>query len=151
MWTKEKQNAYNKKYRLENKEKIKKIQSDYYAKNRQTRIENSKKWVALNKLKAKETRKLYRNTKQGKLKSIINSAKHRKIDFSLTSKQVFTLLDKNCFYCGQKDTIGIDRVDSNTGYTLENCIPCCSMCNYMKKDFKQSDFILQCKKIVAYF
>lgn len=150
MWTKEKQNAYNKKYRLENKEKIKQIQTDYYANNRQARIENSRKWFALNIEKAKETRRLYRKTKHGKLKSILNSAKHRKIDFSLTSEQVFDILDENCFYCGQEKSNGIDRIDSSIGYVTTNSIPCCSMCNYMKKDFTQEDFLKQCKKISSH-
>jgi hypothetical protein len=66
---------------------------------------------------------------------------------------------KNCWYCGEPpfiqnfykksiiysvdhDTIeratilanGIDRVDSNEGYILTNCRPCCTVCNRMKLD-----------------
>ena len=29
---------------------------------------------------------------------------------------------------------GIDRVDSNIGYTNENSVPCCKTCNFAKND-----------------
>lgn len=29
---------------------------------------------------------------------------------------------------------GIDRIDSNIGYVIENSIPCCTECNFMKSD-----------------
>ena len=150
MWTKEKQSIYMKKYVIENKDRLKQLQTEYYAKNRQKRIENSQKWVALNKERAKETRKIYRNTKQGKLKQYINSAKSRNIEFNLTEEEVFNILDENCFYCGQEKSNGIDRIDSNLGYYKENCVPCCSICNYMKQSFSQLDFISQCKKISSH-
>lgn len=151
MWTKEKQDAYNKKYRLENKEKIRQIHLDYYAKNREKRIENSRNWVLQNKERAKETRRLYRNTKFGKLKSIKSSANNRKIGFDLTDEEAFHIMGKPCGYCGKEGELGIDRIDSNLSYSKENCVSCCSMCNYMKKDFNQSDFIKQCKKIASRF
>ena len=146
----ERDKAYNKKYQLENKEKIKKMQSDYYARNKLARIENSRKWVSLNKEKAKETRRLYRESKIGRFKSIKNSAKSRNIEFNLTEEDVYNIIEKDCLYCGQKKSNGIDRINSNGGYTNENSIPCCSMCNYMKKDFTQEDFINQCKKISSH-
>jgi hypothetical protein len=150
MWTKEKQKEYNKKYRLENKEKVKKIQDDYYIAHREERIANSKKWVANNSERAKNTRKEYRNTKHGKLKSIINSAKYRKINFYLTSDDVYKILDGDCHYCGKATANGIDRLNSEIGYENGNCVPCCTMCNYMKRDFSYEMFIEQCRKIVNY-
>lgn len=42
---------------------------------------------------------------------------------------------------------GIDRVDSSKNYTLENSIPCCKMCNWMKNSFSQKDFINKVKEI----
>lgn len=35
---------------------------------------------------------------------------------------------------------GIDRVDSSKGYTLDNCVPCCSKCNYAKHEMSVEEF-----------
>lgn len=59
-----------------------------------------------------------------------------------------------CFYCNHSDLIinlGIDRIDSNKSYYIENCVPCCSMCNYMKKDLIQEDFVRHVRKIISHF
>ncbi len=34
---------------------------------------------------------------------------------------------------------GVDRYDNNKGYIISNCVPCCTLCNYMKSalDYKQ--------------
>jgi hypothetical protein len=45
---------------------------------------------------------------------------------------------------------GIDRIDSNKGYFVENCVPCCSDCNIAKMEKSIEDFILHCRKIVSY-
>lgn len=149
MWTKEKQDAYNKKYQLENKEKIKKMQVDYYAKNRLKRIEGARQWYLKNHNKALETQRARLKTPLGRLRSIKSSAKTRKIDFLLTDAEAINIMDNPCLYCGELIPVGIDRVDSSVGYTKENSVACCSMCNYMKKDFSQKDFISQCIKIVS--
>lgn len=150
MWTKEKQDAYNKKYQLKNKEKIKKMQADYYAKNRQARIDNARNWYLKNHDKALEKQRANMKTPKGRLSSIKSSARTRKIDFLITDDEAKEIMNNPCFYCGDSVPVGIDRIDSNLGYTLKNSAPCCSMCNYMKKDFNQSDFIAQCKKIASH-
>lgn len=40
---------------------------------------------------------------------------------------------------------GIDRVDNKEGYEVSNCLPCCSICNYLKCDMTYKDFILWIK------
>ena len=42
---------------------------------------------------------------------------------------------------------GIDRLDSSKGYTINNCVPCCSKCNLMKSNFKKEDFLQHISKI----
>lgn len=44
---------------------------------------------------------------------------------------------------------GIDRMDSSKGYEVDNCVPCCAMCNYMKLEYSQEDFIRKCGIIYA--
>jgi hypothetical protein len=33
---------------------------------------------------------------------------------------------------------GIDRVDNEKGYLVENCVPCCFTCNSLKKSVTKS-------------
>lgn len=62
------------------------------------------------------------------------SARFKKLDFTLTYSDFEFLVEKPCYYCGQiKGLInGIDRLDSDEGYTTKNCVPCCTECNYFK-------------------
>ena len=76
------------------------------------------------------------------------SAKYSERIFTLTEEQFINIITKNCTYCGQppkskrlrykieNDFLfnGIDRVDNSVGYTIENCVPCCKMCNLAKSN-----------------
>lgn len=35
---------------------------------------------------------------------------------------------------------GVDRLDSNKGYTPDNCVPCCMFCNRMKMHYSVDQF-----------
>ena len=50
------------------------------------------------------------------------------------------LTKKNCNYCDKEGANGIDRVNNSIGYTLDNCVPCCKHCNYVKGNLSQVDF-----------
>jgi len=82
------------------------------------------------------------------------NAKLRNLTFELSKEQFIEIAGKNCEYCGappkNKDHFkfkgaiqisGIDRKDNKIGYTQENSVPCCSICNYGKKDLEYSDWI----------
>ena len=79
------------------------------------------------------------------------------------------LINKPCAYCGSNPTSdtyingnkfnktnalvyvnGIDRIDSTKGYSVNNCVPCCTMCNKMKLDYSLEDFKTQISKIYHY-
>jgi hypothetical protein len=98
------------------------------------------------------------------------NAKYKKNLFSITFEQFKEICSRDCYYCGispsyynyylkadgsrrhrakSNDTTtelatiyanGIDRADNDKGYVLENCIPCCKTCNYMKTDMSKEDF-----------
>lgn len=54
----------------------------------------------------------------------------------------------SCYYCKRSDKdMGVDRVDNNQGYTEENCVSCCAMCNRMKSDWDVSMFFIKSKMI----
>ena len=51
-----------------------------------------------------------------------------------------------CSYCHEFPSSGLDRVDSDQGYTVENTIPCCVLCNFTKCDLSLDVFLAQAKK-----
>lgn len=76
-------------------------------------------------------------------------------EFNLTRDQFTSLIFKNCSYCGmapvnrwrQQHTKkilfaynGIDRMDANKGYSLDNCVASCLICNRVKSDMTFEDF-----------
>lgn len=69
------------------------------------------------------------------------------LDFTEEEFNEFT--KQPCFYCGgysnskkyEDQFCGIDRVDSNKGYSKDNCVPCCHTCNVMKMGLDVYDFL----------
>jgi hypothetical protein len=87
-----------------------------------------------------------------RLKSCMYNAKERNHNWDLMNEEAIAFFKQNCYYCGKesstnKDMNGIDRVDNKQGYSLENCVTCCGMCNYMKGTFIKEEFIQKCIKI----
>lgn len=75
-----------------------------------------------------------------------NNARRRNIEFSLTIDQFESLIPSTCFYCGDK-SMGIDRMDSSKGYKIDNCVPCCSKCNFIKNTTSFDNFIIKIKNM----
>ena len=92
--------------------------------------------------------------------------KKRNINFTgdvLPFDEFFEKVRLPCIYCGMEysktledrrndskkcglisDTVikinGLDRIDSNVGYTSENTVPCCKYCNTAKNTMTQQEF-----------
>ena len=95
-----------------------------------------------------ESIKRFGQTIRGRYIHYKSGAKQRGLEFSLTLEQFELFWKKPCYYCGGEiETIGLDRVDNNIGYTMDNIVPCCITCNNMKRDLTQEKFISQCKQI----
>lgn len=83
------------------------------------------------------------------------SARDEKREFALTKPEVRELVKQSCHYCGIAPTQairawharevfiynGIDRKDNSRGYEMDNCLPCCSRCNFMKRAMGYDEFI----------
>jgi len=83
-----------------------------------------------------------------------DGAKRKNIDFCLDNDYFFYLTQQDCFYCGRHpirvrksrndngDFLynGIDRIDSSKGYTKDNCVSCCTICNIAKNNLDIKDF-----------
>lgn len=84
-------------------------------------------------------REIYRRYRGG--------AQRRDIEWGLSQEEVSILVVSDCHYCGadyRENPMrcnGIDRLDSNSGYTAENCVPCCTRCNYFKGSLSYHAFI----------
>lgn len=82
-------------------------------------------------------------------------AKRRGFCFDLTPNEFAKLVAQPCFYCGCQPSSkhrrsscygefvysGIDRVKNTVGYTLENCVPCCQICNNAKRTLSLVEFV----------
>jgi len=90
-----------------------------------------------------------------------SNAKKRNLEFNLSREFFDKITQQNCFYCGRepfyaiKSTrntgdyvyTGIDRIDSSNGYTEQNVIPSCGLCNQAKSSKTQQDFLLWVKRV----
>jgi hypothetical protein len=87
------------------------------------------------------------------------NAKDRGIPFDLTREEFVAFVDQECAYCGtlnsnsfrlkRGDCVsynGVDRMNSDKGYTLGNCVPCCKHCNTAKMDRKLKEYVLWIKQ-----
>ncbi len=68
------------------------------------------------------------------------NAKAKGVEMRLSFQEFESLFSSPCDYCGG-DGGGIDRIDSSRGYVLDNVAPCCSKCNYAKRDMSRADFL----------
>lgn len=97
------------------------------------------------------------------LKNIKSGAASRNLAFELTREQVENLIQQPCTYCGiphskvdynvdgsELKTNGIDRINSELGYTFENCVPCCRRCNFAKNDMTVAEFIDLCNRVSSF-
>ena len=89
-----------------------------------------------NKISRKEYNKKYFRSLAGFMATLRNNAKRKKRCMTLIKDEVKQLWGRPCIYCGKKiDRVALDRVTNKKGYSLDNVVPCCIVCNYMKKDY----------------
>lgn len=89
------------------------------------------------------------------------SAKKRGYVFEITNDVFQKIISSPCHYCGVEKSNkisqesrskytnhvyvveynGVDRKHNDMGYTIENCVPCCSLCNMAKKAMPYLSFI----------
>lgn len=98
-------------------------------------------------------------------KKLVDSANERGYVWELSKEQVMEITSKPCFYCGQHPNQaykthsdrdgyihnGIDRMDNNIGYVLDNVVPCCKVCNYAKRTMSFDSFKVWIQKVYNHF
>jgi len=84
-----------------------------------------------------------------------NIARKRNLEWSLDGTVFDTLMHSVCFYCSCPPSnkrqnrgggpvfvySGIDRKDNNIGYTVDNVVSCCIVCNRAKNKMSVIDFL----------
>lgn len=103
----------------------------------------------INKERYKLQNKLLRdsNKERYRIYNYKNSAKTRNLIISITDEEIINICKESCHFCGKEGLNGIDRKDNTKGYILDNCLPCCKICNYMKKDSTYDEFVQHIKNI----
>lgn len=103
--------------------------------------------------------RLYKEYRDGAIK--------RNLNFTITQKTFFKLIEGICNYCGSSPITmggysymdksiaplkrnGVDRVDTTKGYTNNNCVSCCSICNYAKHMLTVTEFRAWVIKVYKY-
>lgn len=123
-----------KKYR--SGETYKNIKRDYYKKNKTKILTENAQW---------------RQTFKGRLMSYKRAAKARDIEWLLSEEEFKSFWGLPCSYCGSEiNTIGIDRIDNDKGYIIQNCTPCCNVCNRMKMDLSKDEFLSKIEQIITF-
>lgn len=101
--------------------------------------------------KEKYYRAVYHDYKRGALQ--------RGYSFELSMEDCIPLFEGNCHYCGsaKSNSIkigrlvitynGIDRMENDQGYSLENVVSCCKKCNFAKNRYNYAEFIKHVEKI----
>jgi hypothetical protein len=122
-----------------------------------------------------KTRKVYNkklDPTMSYLRTIYTSQKcdanpnHRNIEWTLTLDEWVNIVQQKCSICGSEPVMkqgklhkktgqqvpinGVDRIDNDKGYVIDNVRCSCSNCNYMKHNMNDIEFMEHIKKIWSY-
>lgn len=98
-----------------------------------------------------------------------SKCKFKNWEFNLDKSEFKNFVLDNCYYCNQKPNQfrqdrckgeriidssflmnGIDRLDSNIGYNIDNCVSCCEDCNKAKRNLSYEQFLDLIKRIYEF-
>ena len=97
-------------------------------------------------------------------RSYKHNAERRNLSFDFNEDDLIAMTQAPCHYCGEKGSNvynekgsngifrynGIDRVDSSKGYSINNCVPCCKMCNVAKSTRSVNDFLTWAHRVYSH-
>lgn len=95
------------------------------------------------------------------LTRIKRQATTRNIPMSLSNEEILNLVFDKCFYCnsGHSNKVishlgeymtfnGIDRMNNTKGYTIQNSVTCCKVCNISKSILSTKEWLNNMEKIL---
>jgi hypothetical protein len=138
---------YHVEYREEHREKAKQYAYLY----REQNPEQIKETKRANYEANKEKLRVSRQSPKGRFQVYKNSARCSGRLFELTFEEFMSFWNQPCFYCGQPiPTIGLDRIDGSRGYSIDNIVSCCFVCNRGRNTMKQEEFIQYLDNLVVF-
>lgn len=160
--SREKRKLQKKEWKQNNLEKVVRVWKMYRERQQkynrdkylQRNAENMKTWRQKNPEKCKIIKENSYKNKNTQYSIYKRSAHHRNIYLDLTYDHFANIVVKPCHYCGctnkRRGFNGIDRVNNNEGYVKDNCVSCCSMCNYMKGKLNRDTFLKKIEHIMVH-
>ena len=161
-WCKKCSSEYSKIYKQKNKKWIQQYRKDHA----EHQKEYNKQYRKEHTIERKQYNTRYREEKSDIIKKNSrqikyryskwrSGAKSRKIPFNLTLEEVL-IMPKICYYTGKEltmepnklNSISLDRLDSDVGYTKNNVVFCCKHINIMKSTLTYNQFIDACQVII---
>jgi len=106
----------------------------------------------------KQTLPLQQSTFNRIYRTYKRQAKYCKRVFDISKEEFQNIINKDCAYCGSPPLQysdgykrnGIDRIDSDKGYTKQNIAPCCEMCNHAKSYHPKDKFLSWALQLYKY-
>lgn len=139
-------------WRKNNLDKVNEYSNVYRLKKREENTEEfvkhtnevHKEWCKNHPEKMQEANEKKKNNKDMYYKIYQNVARTKNLDFAMSNIEYTNLTALPCFYCGTLEPRGfngMDRVNQQQGYTIDNVVSCCEMCNLMKGCLSSQIFI----------
>jgi hypothetical protein len=129
----EKTKKYMKKWRANNKDKIK---------------INAAKYELSGKAKEVRTKSYTNKSPETRFKQSIRQATRRGFEWSLTFEYYLNIIQNPCYYCNdyfdkRSRACGLDRKNSELGYIESNVVSCCTFCNTFKSNILSENETLE--------
>lgn len=155
-------------YRLNNATKIVQSQANTYAKHRDKRIANSKKWADANAVRRKQIEYKYRTQNKDAINARIEKWRLANVEihrgyrlkrrnglaingiYTVSNKDIVRLYNSPCFYCGGSKQIQADHVipvKRGGRHSIGNLVPACKFCNVSKGSKLVSEWKLWMRKV----
>ena len=114
---------------------------------------NAKQWRENNQDKVKDNNQNKINNINLQYGVYSRSARDKNLAFEISQEEFNKTVKEPCHYCNviqERGFNGIDRLDSNIGYVIDNCVSCCKICNYMKCSLPVDVFLKRIEHILTY-
>ena len=98
--------------------------------------EQRKSYNKSNKEKIVKKQHEYNKKPENRFKRGIRQAKNRGIEWAISLEDYLKIISKRCFYdkvdLHNEMGCGLDRIDNEKGYFIENVVQCCGNCNTIR-------------------
>lgn len=142
---------YGRKCYFKNKEKYRATRRRWADANKASRVKAVQAYKQRNLEKVSQYEAEFNRTAPGRYRLIKYRHQKRGWDGEVIPLSEFAILTATpCFYCGEHTKGGLDRVDNGRGYSADNVVSCCEICNHMKWKLTQADFIAHVERIANF-